>query len=316
MFDAERMSCHFCQNCPTEAGAALSWHRRGQCAGVACAMSSSLEKLSEKKLLANNDANDGTELTIQSVTAACNLDCAVDLEQVARRYRDSEFNPTATVRVVTMRLRKPKTTAFLERSGKMVVMGAKSEADARTAAIKFARIVQHLGFKPHLRSLTIQHILGSCDVQFPINLEAFAKERAEQDTEEVGAFTASQPGPACMPAARVCTACGDRPPRRSLCAAARYSCGPCACGTSLLPASWLLALRRHVKNSEYALSRPRGARVIYRMVRRALPINSWPLSPAEARPQRMMPPNHHAGASRHQPADLCIGQGAQGSGIQ
>lgn len=204
VFDAERMSCHFCQKCPTEAGAALSWHRRGQCAGVACAMSSSLEKLSEKKLLANNDANDGTELTIQSVTAACNLDCAVDLEQVARRYRDSEFNPTATVRVVTMRLRKPKTTAFLERSGKMVVMGAKSEADARTAAIKFARIVQHLGFKPHLRSLTIQHILGSCDVQFPINLEAFAKERAEQDTKEVGAFTASQPGPACMPAGPVC----------------------------------------------------------------------------------------------------------------
>ena len=225
------MSCYFCQNCPADAGAALSWHRRGLCAGVTCAMSSYLEMLSEKKLLANNDANGGTELTIQSVTAACNLDCAVDLERVARCYRNSEFNPTAVVRVVTMHLRKPKTTAFLERSGKMVVMGAKSEKDARTATLKFAQIVQHLGFKPHLRSLTIQHILGSCNVQFPINLEAFAKERA--DPEEVGSRLLSLGRRACLLPVCALPAATGRPVGRSArpraIVAARVLAAPACC---------------------------------------------------------------------------------------
>ena len=33
-------------------------------------------------------------------------------------------------------------------------------------------------------------MLGSCNVPFPINLEAFAKERAERGTEGVGTSTA------------------------------------------------------------------------------------------------------------------------------
>ena len=82
----------------------------------------------------------------------------------------------------------------------MVVTGAKSEADARTAAGKFAKIVrwsrssagadQLQRSSQHVRSFRIQHMLGSCNVPFPINLEAFAKERAERGTEGVGTFTA------------------------------------------------------------------------------------------------------------------------------
>ena len=47
---------------------------------------------------------------------------------------------------VIMRVREPKTTALIFKSGKVVVTGAKSEQQAREAARKYARIIQKIGF--------------------------------------------------------------------------------------------------------------------------------------------------------------------------
>ena len=47
---------------------------------------------------------------------------------------------------VIMRVREPKTTALIFKSGKVVVTGAKSEEQARSAARKYARIIQKVGF--------------------------------------------------------------------------------------------------------------------------------------------------------------------------
>ena len=78
-----------------------------------------------------------------------------------------------------------------------------------------------------------------------------------------------------MPAARVCSACGGRPaaaPVGRLCSA---PCASCACDVRGVLAALAccplvgcyLALCRHIKNSEYD---PSEAKLIYRMVRRAL----------------------------------------------
>ena len=60
----------------------------------------------------------------------------------------------------------------------MVVTGAKSEADARTAARKYARIIQKLDFPARFADFKIQNMVGSCDVKFPIRLEGLAYKRA------------------------------------------------------------------------------------------------------------------------------------------
>lgn len=67
--------------------------------------------------------------------------------------------------------REPKTTALVFASGKMVVTGAKSEADAKLAARKYARVIQKLGFDAKFTDFKVQNIVGSCDVRFPIRLE-------------------------------------------------------------------------------------------------------------------------------------------------
>lgn len=62
------------------------------------------------------------------------------------RTRNSEYNP-GRFNGVIMRIREPRTTALIFRSGKIVVTGARNEADALLAGKKFARIIQKLNFK-------------------------------------------------------------------------------------------------------------------------------------------------------------------------
>ena len=79
------------------------------------------------------------------------LGCNLDLKKIALQARNAEYNPKRFAAVI-MRIRKPRTTALIFSSGKMVCTGAKSEEDSRLAARKYARIVQKLGFNVMLES--------------------------------------------------------------------------------------------------------------------------------------------------------------------
>lgn len=72
-----------------------------------------------------------------------------------------------------MRIREPKTTALVFRTGKMIVTGAKAKDDSETAAKKFSLILQRAGFPVRFENFTIQNITATCDCGFPISLEGF-----------------------------------------------------------------------------------------------------------------------------------------------
>ncbi|KAI9172883.1 TATA-binding protein (TBP) [Blastocladiella emersonii ATCC 22665] len=110
---------------------------------------------------------------LQNIVATVNLDCKLDLKNIALHARNAEYNPKRFAAVI-MRIREPKTTALIFASGKMVVTGAKSEDLSRLAARKYARIIQKLGFRAKFSEFKIQNIVGSCDVKFPIRLEGLA----------------------------------------------------------------------------------------------------------------------------------------------
>eukprot|EP01026_Neomeris_dumetosa_P078865 TRINITY_DN85641_c0_g1_i1.p2 TRINITY_DN85641_c0_g1~~TRINITY_DN85641_c0_g1_i1.p2 ORF type:complete len:367 (-),score=57.01 TRINITY_DN85641_c0_g1_i1:413-1513(-) len=110
---------------------------------------------------------------LQNVVSTVNLGCSLDLKEIAMQARNAEYNPKRFAAVI-MRIRDPKTTALIFGSGKMVCTGAKSEQDSRTAARKYAKIVQKLGFPAKFMDFKIQNIVGSCDVKFPIRLEPLA----------------------------------------------------------------------------------------------------------------------------------------------
>lgn len=111
--------------------------------------------------------------TLHNIVATVNLECRLDLKMIALHARNAEYNPKRFAAVI-MRIREPKTTALIFASGKMVVTGAKSEEFCRLAARKYARIIQKLGFPARFSEFTIQNMVGSCDIKFPIRLEGLA----------------------------------------------------------------------------------------------------------------------------------------------
>ncbi|GJM84623.1 hypothetical protein PR202_ga00311 [Eleusine coracana subsp. coracana] len=94
----------------------------------------------------------------RNIVSTVNLNCRLELQKIALRARNAEYNPKRFAAVI-MRIREPKTTALVFASGKMVCTGAKSEEHSKLAARK--------DFK-------IQNMVASCDVKFPIRLEGLA----------------------------------------------------------------------------------------------------------------------------------------------
>ncbi|KAJ0233807.1 hypothetical protein HA466_0278310 [Hirschfeldia incana] len=135
--------------------------------------------MSDEELQGSTDTVDltnhpsGLVPTLQNIVSTVNLDCKLDLKEIALKARNAEYNPKRFAAVI-MRIREPKTTALIFASGRMVCTGAKTECSSKVAARKYARIVQKLGFDARFKDFKIQNIVASCDVKFPIRLELLA----------------------------------------------------------------------------------------------------------------------------------------------
>lgn len=102
--------------------------------------------------------------------ASVALGCELNLQTINFRTRNSEYNPQRFHGVV-MRIRDPRCTALIFRSGKLVCTGARNEHDAHLAARKFARIIQKLGHNVKFIDFKIQNLVATVDLRFPIRLE-------------------------------------------------------------------------------------------------------------------------------------------------
>ena len=68
--------------------------------------------------------------TIHNVVSTVDLKCELNLKQIALKARNAEYNPKRFSAVI-MRIRNPKTTALIFKSGKVVCTGAKNEMASR-----------------------------------------------------------------------------------------------------------------------------------------------------------------------------------------
>jgi len=125
---------------------------------------------------------------IQNIVATFDVKCELDLREIAMKARNAEFNPKRFIALI-MKIRDPKVTALVFKSGRIVVVGAKSERDARVAGRKFARILQNVGY-PNIRftDFTIRNVVASADVKFPIKLEQLVREHEQWATYEPELF--------------------------------------------------------------------------------------------------------------------------------
>lgn len=81
----------------------------------------------------------------RNCVSTVNLGCELNLQNINFRTRNSEYNPSRFHGVV-MRIRDPRCTALIFKSGKLVCTGARNEELANLGTRKFARIIQKLGY--------------------------------------------------------------------------------------------------------------------------------------------------------------------------
>uniref|UniRef100_A0A7S0BM82 TATA-box-binding protein n=2 Tax=Rhodosorus marinus TaxID=101924 RepID=A0A7S0BM82_9RHOD len=146
------------------------------------------EAIPKELSLVESMGTNGIIPDIQNVVATASLGVQLDLKTVAMKARNAEYNPKRFAAVI-MRIREPKTTALIFASGKIVVTGAKHEDLSRTATKKYSKIIQKCGYTDaKLNEFSVQNIVASCDVQFPVRLEALHTEHSGFCTYEPEIF--------------------------------------------------------------------------------------------------------------------------------
>ncbi|XP_058124934.1 TBP-related factor [Anopheles ziemanni] len=107
---------------------------------------------------------------VRNCVATVSVGCELNLKTINFRTRNSEYNPSRFHGVV-MRIRDPRCTALIFRSGKIICTGAKNETEANLGLRKFVRIIQKLGNNVKFLDFKVQNLVATADLRFPIRLE-------------------------------------------------------------------------------------------------------------------------------------------------
>jgi TATA-box binding protein (TBP) (component of TFIID and TFIIIB) len=113
------------------------------------------------------------DIVINNVICSFNVGCHLNLRRIAVNGANVEYRKAN--RMVTMRLRKPYTTASMWSSGKVICTGATSEAQAKVATRRFARCLLKLGFEVRFHNFRVVNVLGTCSMPFAIKIMAFSE---------------------------------------------------------------------------------------------------------------------------------------------
>ncbi|KDR19315.1 TATA box-binding protein-like protein 1 isoform X2 [Zootermopsis nevadensis] len=124
------------------------------------------------------------DIVINNVVCSFSVRCHLNLRQIALNGANVEYRRENGM--ITMKLRRPYTTASMWSSGKVTCTGATSEEQAKIAARRFARCLQKLGFKARFNNFRVVNVLGTCSMPFAIKIMAFSeryKEHADYEPE-------------------------------------------------------------------------------------------------------------------------------------
>ena len=116
------------------------------------------------------------DIVINNVVSSFNVRCHLKLREIALNGINVQYRKEHGR--VTMKLRRPYTTAFIWSSGKITCTGANSEDQARIAARRFSRILQKLGFNTRFCNYRVVNVLGTVTLPFAINIINFSQAHA------------------------------------------------------------------------------------------------------------------------------------------
>ncbi|KAB7506714.1 TATA box-binding-like protein 1 [Armadillidium nasatum] len=113
------------------------------------------------------------DIMINNVVCSFSVGCHLNLRNIALTGKNVEFRKENGM--VTLKLRRPLTTASIWSSGKITCTGSTSEDQARIAARRVARSLQKLGYNVKFRNYRIVNVLGTCTMPFAIKISQFSQ---------------------------------------------------------------------------------------------------------------------------------------------
>lgn len=114
------------------------------------------------------------KIIVQNVVGLANLNQKIDLDSVTRQFESVEYKPDVFPGLVC-RSRKPKVVVLLFATGKLVVVGAKSERQVKNAVSKIADELEAKGITVLGKSeVTIKNMVASAELGHMIDLEDVA----------------------------------------------------------------------------------------------------------------------------------------------
>lgn len=113
------------------------------------------------------------DIVINNVVCSFNVRCHLNLRRIALHGKNVEYKKENGM--LTMKLRKPYTTASMWSSGKITCTGATSEDMAKVAARRHARLLQKLGFQVRFSNYRVVNVLGTCIMPFGIHIVNFSQ---------------------------------------------------------------------------------------------------------------------------------------------
>ncbi|TNN82548.1 TATA box-binding protein-like protein 1 [Liparis tanakae] len=117
--------------------------------------------------------DDALDIIITNVVATFRTRCHLNLRTIALEGNNVIYKPEFGK--VLIKLRKPKITASIWSSGKIICTGATSEDDAKIGARRLARLLQKLGFRVRFSAFKVVNVLAVCSMPFAIQLIDFTK---------------------------------------------------------------------------------------------------------------------------------------------
>ncbi|CCC80855.1 TATA-box-binding protein [Thermoproteus tenax] len=111
---------------------------------------------------------------IENIVATVNLGVELDLEQLAERLPVAEYNPDQFPGLI-LRLTRPRISALIFRTGKMVCTGAKNETDLKNAVHALVKLLNDNGADVPLNpEVQVQNIVASGSLNAEVDLEQAA----------------------------------------------------------------------------------------------------------------------------------------------
>jgi len=140
----------------------------------------------EEKLDGKYDYETDLDYKIENVVATVVVEITekIDLNQIARRHADVEYNPERFPGLV-MRIEKPRATILIFSTGKMVVTGLRQATEAERVVEKVVKNIRKAGIKVSNPEITIQNIVASGDLHtnIDLNMAAIVMEYAMYEPE-------------------------------------------------------------------------------------------------------------------------------------